>query len=222
MTGRSAILYHVHDPMCSWCWGFRPALTRLREALPGKIGFMHLLGGLAPDSDAPMPPEMRNHLQMTWRNIEARIPGTTFNFDFWTECEPRRSTWPACRAVIAARSQRPDIEDAMISAIQHAYYLQARNPSDADTLAALAATLGLDAGRFVSDLQAQPTQTILDDEMRRGRAMGPSGFPSLRLASGGRIWPVTIDYARHETMLQQLTALTDVDHPPGSDHETSG
>ena len=33
MTGSATILYYVHDPMCSWCWAFRPVLLELRDKL---------------------------------------------------------------------------------------------------------------------------------------------------------------------------------------------
>ena len=91
----TAVLYYAHDPMCSWCWGYRRELVRLRQSLPADIRFTKLLGWLAPDSDEPMPQEMQQHLQQTWQRIQERIPGTEFNFNFWSECQPRRSTWPA-------------------------------------------------------------------------------------------------------------------------------
>ncbi|MBE8572891.1 DsbA family protein, partial [Vibrio sp. OPT46] len=27
-------LYYVHDPMCSWCWGYKPTLDKLKQQLP--------------------------------------------------------------------------------------------------------------------------------------------------------------------------------------------
>lgn len=113
-------LYYVHDPMCSWCWGFRPALDALLAGLPPSVRVERLLGGLASDSDEPMSDSMREQLQQTWRRIQRRIPGTRFDFDFWARCSPRRSTWPACRAVIAARRQDPAFDQAMTYAVQRA------------------------------------------------------------------------------------------------------
>ena len=126
----SNILYYAYDPMCSWCWGFRPVWEELQARLPAEVRVQPILGGLAPDSDQPMAPDMQSHLQDTWRRIEQRIPGTSFNFAFWENCSPRRSTYPACRAVIAAGAQGPGQESNMVLAIQRAYYQQARNPSD--------------------------------------------------------------------------------------------
>ena len=99
------MLYYFHDPMCSWCWGFRPAWLQVIDAVSERVEIRYVLGGLAPDTDKPMPPSMQAHLQQTWRRIQQDIPGTQFNFDFWTRCSPSRSTYPACRAIIATRMQ---------------------------------------------------------------------------------------------------------------------
>jgi hypothetical protein len=39
-----------------------------------------LLGGLAADSDEPMPEEMRQQLQATWRRIQAKSTGELFRY----------------------------------------------------------------------------------------------------------------------------------------------
>ena len=85
-----AILYYVHDPMCSWCWGFSRALNELLENLPKDIEVCRLLGGLAADSDVPMPDSMQQHIKSNWSRIEDRIPGVKFNFDFWSKCIQRQ------------------------------------------------------------------------------------------------------------------------------------
>jgi putative protein-disulfide isomerase len=200
-------LLYIHDPMCSWCWGFRPVLMALREGLPHGLGFERLLGGLARDSDAPMGAEMRAYLQQTWHRIQERIPGTRFNFDFWSQCEPRRSTWPACRAVVAARRCDPAGEEAMILAIQQAYYLQARNPSDQETLTALAGEIGLDQAHFHNLMVDPHTQVQFEQEMRRAHRMDADSFPSLRLQVGEHTWPVAVNYTDATPMLDDIERL---------------
>jgi len=200
-------LIYVHDPMCSWCWGFRPSFLALCEQLPQQVAVSHLLGGLAPDSDQAMPAQLQSKLQDTWRKIQTRIPGTRFNFDFWKECKPRRSTWPACRAVIAARTIEPALERDMVLAIQHAYYLEARNPSDTSTLVSLAGNLGLDESGFEDLLDARDTRDTLQREINQARQMGADSFPSLRLQVDESIWPVPVDYTRSDSMLDTIETL---------------
>ena len=77
-------LIYVHDPMCSWCWGFEPVRKKLFNHLHPSITIKRYVGGLAPDSNEPMPQQMQTMLQNTWRKIEQTIPGTEFNYDFWT------------------------------------------------------------------------------------------------------------------------------------------
>ena len=80
--------------MCSWCWAYRPTLLKLRESLPDEIRWQNVLGGLAPDNDQPMPDETRQMVQGHWKTIQSGV-GTEFNFDFWTQCQPRRDTYKA-------------------------------------------------------------------------------------------------------------------------------
>ena len=198
---RMATLYYFHDPMCSWCWGYRPTVQRLFSALPESVTRTNILGGLAPDSDEPMPKAQREAIASHWRSIEETL-GTEFNHNFWTQCEPRRSTYPACRAVIAATKQGR--EEAMIEAIQKAYYLEAQNPSDLDTLQRLAEQLGLEARTFNADIASSDTESELQKQLRFTRESGVSGFPSLVLEKDGRLAPVSIDYKNHETSLDEI------------------
>jgi putative protein-disulfide isomerase len=193
--------------MCSWCWGFRPNFENLCKQLPAGLSVYRLLGGLAPDNDQPMPAELQSKLQDTWRRIQTRIPGTRFNFDFWRDCHPRRSTWPACRAVIVARQSDPSLESPMIEAIQRAYYLEARNPSDTDTLAALASQLGLDTVDFTVRLDAAETHDMLEQEIAQARRIGADSFPSLRLQIDQSFWPVPVDYTEVRPMLETIRSL---------------
>jgi putative protein-disulfide isomerase len=202
MQPASTFLY-VADPMCSWCWGFAPVLAKIALAYP-KIPIRIVLGGLAPDSDAPMEAEMRAYVQQAWRDVHTRT-GAEFNFDFWQKCAPRRSTWPACRAVILTR--RHGLEGAMFAAIQNAYYLQARNPSDPQILADLAADLGLDHSDFLRDLQAEPTQAELESDFELRRQLGADSFPSFGLQQDGELKFLHRGWAEFDPLDQAIRPL---------------
>ena len=203
-----AVLYYVHDPMCAWCWAFDNALKHLTSQLPKRVELRRLLGGLAPDTDTLMDGAMRDYLQSTWQRIEERVPGTGFNFNYWRLNTPRRQTWPACRAVIAARTLDPLTETKMVAAIQRAYYEQARDPSSPGVLSELAVELGLERERFESVFESTDTQCRLEDEMAQARAMGVNGFPSVRLAlSDGSIWPISVNYLDANAMRRAIDRL---------------
>ena len=168
-----------------------------------------MLGGLAVDSDVPMPAEMQSMLQETWHRIEQKIPETRFNFDFWTKCQPRRSTYPSCRAVIAAREQGEQFDALMTTAIQNGYYQQARNPSDIETLVELANELGLDVNKFKEDIASVATQQTLEAEIELSRELHAESFPSLVFEIGSSTWDVLIDYGDVKPMLELISTLMD-------------
>jgi putative protein-disulfide isomerase len=197
--------------MCSWCWGFARTLHALEAGLPEGVVLCRLLGGLAADTAQTMPADMQARIQSTWRRIEETIPGTEFNFDFWTRCVPRRSTWASCRAVIAARQQGEACDRAMTNAIQRAYYTQARNPSDTAVLVELAGELGLDTDRFASDLDSEATRVALRAEMARCEAMRIHSFPALVLAAGAAEWHIPVDYSDSAPMLELINDLLETE-----------
>ena len=195
-------LYYVHDPMCSWCWGYQRTWGQLRAALPNSVTVLNVVGGLAPDSDEPMPEEQQKTIAGYWGKV-AEQTGAEFNFDFWQNCQPRRCTYPACRAVLAAGKQ--SAEQAMIDAIQHAYYLRAMNPSDNSTLITLAAELGLDEKQFTEDLTSPEIQAALEQDFALRRKIGVYSFPSLVLAQGEIFLPIEVDYRSYRTSLDAIT-----------------
>lgn len=201
-------LVYAHDPMCSWCWGFRPTFQQVLDALPQHIALKRLLGGLAPDTDQPMPLAMQQKLQQTWRRIQTQIPGTQFNFAFWQQCTPRRSTYPSCRAVLAARSLDAGKEAEMISAIQQAYYLRALNPSDNATLIQIAGEISLPETTFADLLSSAAIEQQLQTEIQLTRQLGVESFPSLILrVADGSYWPIGIHYTEPGIMLKQIRDL---------------
>ena len=190
--------------MCSWCWGFSHTWNKVKNSLPSEINVQYILGGSAPDSSEVMPNEMREYIQMNWHKIEQKIPGVSFNYTFWDSCTPKRSTYPACRAVIAVKNQNSELEQTMVKIIQQAYYLDAKNPSEDDVLISLAKTLDLDIKQFTQDLNSEPTQQLLSNDIALMQSMGVSSFPSLVLQTTNRIKSITIDYNNPKLILNQI------------------
>lgn len=199
-----AKLIYVYDPMCSWCWGYRETWLKLKEALGDKLAIEYKVGGLAPDSDEPMPEDMQQFLQQTWQRIEQQL-GTKFNHDFWLNTQPRRSTYPACRAVLVARQYNKELE--MLYAIQKAYYLNAQNPSDISTLANLAEQIGLAKNTFITEIQSEKINSLLMNEINEVRSLPVQGFPSLVIENKGNYYAVPVNYQDWQSTYQKVFSL---------------
>ena len=184
-------LYYVYDPMCSWCWGYKPVWEQVKQAVTYDVEVIYVVGGLASDTDEPMPEMMQAQIASYWKKIENHL-GTKFNYEFWTDNTPRRATYPACRASLAARYQ--GAEEAMLAAIQVAYYLEAKNPSDNSVLIELAQRIGLDKAAFESALLSPNTHQALLTEIRFSREIGGNSFPSLFIEKADKIVEIAVDY----------------------------
>jgi putative protein-disulfide isomerase len=210
-------LYYVHDPMCSWCYAFKSVLKKLRdnlqttfqvkvsrsELLP-EIHFQTVIGGLAPDTKEVMPEDIQKKVQHAWRSIEQKCPEIRFNFDFWHKTTPIRSTYPACRALLAAKQQGLQFEQRMLEAIQTAYYQDAQNPALDETLFACAQKIGLQSSQFKQDYTSALIEQQLQAELQLTRKLNVSSFPSLRLEVGTSVWHIAIDYRDEYRILEQI------------------
>ncbi|WP_428355084.1 DsbA family protein [Methyloprofundus sp.] len=187
-------LYYIYDPMCSWCYAYEQSLQALQKQLPDELHFVAILGGLAADTQTPMPIETQAMIQSAWRQIEETVANVHFNFDFWTKNTPYRSTYSACRAILAATNQAPEYAKPMRQAIQQAYYQNARNPSLNEVLIDCARQLGLNSNQFSKDLQSMAINLKLTEHRHFSQQLVANSFPSLRLALDSETYTIPIDY----------------------------
>ena len=190
--------------MCSWCWGFSNSYDKLIAKLDDKIEVVRVLGGLAPDSEEAMTDATKLMVKNAWHQIDKIIPDIRFNFDYWQLNTPRRSTYPACRAVIAAREQGQQFDLIMTKAIQTAYYKKAQNPSDIGVLIRLARDIGLDEDLFIHDIKSSKIEKTLLAEIKYARSLKANSFPSLVLKKDQSFNFIAIDYLDVNTMLESI------------------
>lgn len=153
-------------------------------------------------------------VQGHWRNIQNTV-GTEFNFDFWTKCQPRRDTYKACRAVIVGAGYQ--VEEAMIEAIQKAYYLRAMNPSESDSLADLAVELELDRAVFLRELGSIEVENKLQQQFQLRRHLDVRSFPSLVLEHESVLHRIPHDYKGFRVsldMIKRVLAMPSASNSP--------
>lgn len=193
---------YVVDPMCSWCWAFQPAIKTIKKQFPD-FDWLYLMGGLAPDSEHPMPVAQQQQIQSIWKHIEQET-GTRFNHNFWTKNTPKRSTYPACRAVITAEEMHQGCGIKMIEAIQKAYYLDAKNPSEPNVLLQLARELNLNGEKFNQLLNSNEINEALETEISHSHKLGAQGFPSLFMKQDTTIFPLAYGFSSADKIIGRV------------------
>lgn len=180
-------------------------LEEIKSKLSKEINLVYVCGGLAKHTDEPMPKDQQEKIKTIWKQIEQEV-GTKFNYDFWEKNIPQRATYLACQALILARQH--DKEEAMIEAIQKAYYQKALNPSKSEVLVKLAHEIGLDKNLFEASLNTLQTQQLLEEDLNLRRKLGVRVFPTLLLKYKKESYPIIIDFKQSAKMIEQIEDLS--------------
>ncbi|NQY22203.1 MAG: DsbA family protein [Campylobacteraceae bacterium] len=198
-------LYYIYDPMCSWCYAFSKTFKILKEKLSNDINIVYIAGGLAANTDEPMQKEMALNIENIWKTIEKQT-NTSFNYDFWKNNTPKRSTYLSCQAVIAAKLQNKESE--MLEKIQEFYYLKALNPSNEDILTKAALEINLDINKFKIDLYSKEVENLLLKDFKKRDSLSVRSFPSLVLQYKKEAYPINISFDDTKGMINQINDLS--------------
>lgn len=196
--------------MCGWSWAFKSSWAALRDRIQSSsdADVRFVMGGLAADSDEPMSDEMRERIRSSWERIHA-LTGAEFNMSYWEESVPRLSTYPACRAAIAAGMQAEDGTARMIEAVQQAYCVNAQNTSNEEILADVAASAGFDANQLMADLDSEPVHARLTSDFMIRDRFQVTGFPSVVVSTDAQAWVLTAGYCEEAELLDRWDRLQD-------------
>jgi putative protein-disulfide isomerase len=194
---------YVGDPMCSWCWGFAPALEQLerRYGLPLEV----VMGGLRTGPLAEvMDADARAQLATYWQGVAERTgqPFTTASLerDGW-----RYDTEPACRAVVAMRELAPGDTLRWVARLHRAFYVEGVDITDETLLPTLLDGFDADPQRFASLLADGGTAQRTRKDFQEAQRYGATGFPTLLLRDGEELGIVTRGYVPWEQLEPALT-----------------
>lgn len=176
-------LVYFADPMCSWCWGFSPVVQAISDTFGTALPIRLVLGGLRPWTQEPMNARDRADVRSHWEHVH-EASGQPFDFAFFERDHFVYDTEPACRAVVVLRRRGMDTALAALQRIQRAFYAQNQDVTDVDTLANLAAELGLDAATFREEFVAVDVLNETRADFALAQSAGIRGFPTLIAGEG--------------------------------------
>ncbi len=165
----------VGDPMCSWCYGFGPELTKLSAELKD-VTFSMIMGGLR-DGDVFDEAKLKNHLGY-WEAVET-MTGLPFDATALSQPHFNYTTEPACRAVLTARFLDKTKEYAMYSALQQAFYAEGKDVTQEDVIVEVAASIGLEKDLFRETFQSEAMRKATAADKQKAATYGVSSFPTL-------------------------------------------
>lgn len=186
-----AILY-AGDPMCSWCYGFSPALEQAMHEY--EVPFIPVMGGLRPGANSEaMDDRLSRFLEHHWKQVE-KLTGRPFDYSILSRRDFRYDTEPSCRAVVAVREMRTDLAFPFYFALQSAFYARAENPTDEQTFIRIAQELGIDADAFVQAYHSEENAYETKQDFQLCHALQITGFPALMYIENRVAWPIAKGY----------------------------
>ncbi|HYP68682.1 MAG TPA: DsbA family protein [Thiobacillaceae bacterium] len=184
------ILWYFADPMCSWCWGFSPAIEAVREMYREQTKISLVLGGLRPGSAEALSAQGREEILHHRHQVHERT-GQPFKFEDALPAGFVYDTEPACRAVAAMGELDPTLIFPMFKAVQSAFYAEGLNVTQAAVLTDLAASLGVESQRFAPAFASHAAKTRTEAHFRLARQWGIKGFPTLILQRDKNVHLIT-------------------------------
>lgn len=206
-------LIYIADPMCSWCYGFGPELTSLREGVP-ELRFEVVLGGLRAYNKELMDEALRTTLLSHWEKV-AETSGLPFSEEAMSHKDFIYDTEPACRAVVTARMLAPEVALDVFQAIQHGFYADGLDTTKSDVLAKISvavfnkAGIDINAEDFLATWSSEDAITTTNNDFLQTQRWGVTGFPTLVYERVGELYLVTSGFARTEVLVERLQTLVD-------------
>lgn len=199
------ILWYFADPMCSWCWGFAPVISAVKDAYREQLQVATVMGGLRPGTTEPVTPQFREEILHHWREVEART-GQSFKYDAAMPDGFVYDTEPPCRAVVAVEDLKPEAKFDYFKSVQAAFYAEQRDVTVPETLAALAEAHGIAKERFLDRFYAADIQQRTQVHFEQTYQAGIRGFPAVVLQHGAGFKLLTYGYAPLEELRPKLDA----------------
>ena len=197
------VLWYFADPMCSWCWGFSPVISAIKETYSARIKIALMLGGLRPGTTDPMTPKSRAEILHHWREVH-EMTGQAFAFEGALPEGFIYDTEPPSRAVIAVADLNPETIFPYFKSVQEAFYTKQQDITQTQTLAALAQGQDIDTQKFLERFGSEDMKQKTRAHFRVAREAGVRGFPTIVLQTESGGTPLTHGYRPFDQLKPEI------------------
>lgn len=200
-------IIYVGDPMCSWCWGFSPALDQIRENYGAVAPMRVVVGGLHAFDSEPMSDDYKATIRSHWEHV-ADATGQPFNYAFFDRQGFVLDTEPACRATVTVRNIKPQAVWSFYESIHKGYYVEDTDTTALETFISYAEREGLDGSEFKAAFESDAIRQETLEDFAWCQQSGITGFPTVVLHEGQHMAALTVGYRPYDDLRATLDAWT--------------
>lgn len=174
-------LIYGFDPLCGWCFAFRPTMSAIVAAhpdLPVQVRY----GGLVVGERVQPIAASRDYLIQGLAEVRRRAgvtAGERFYAGLLAEGRYVSNSEPPCRAVYVVQQLAPERAYAFADALPEAFYGRGLPLDSGETLAELAVGLGIDGAAFLQMWQSAEARAGTQAAFAQARADGLAMYPTL-------------------------------------------
>ena len=200
LTHKDREIIYVGDPMCSWCWGISPALRQLKDSFePQGVPFRIIVGGLRPGGGDVWNDQMKDFLAHHWQQVHERS-GQPFLYDLLNIDSFDYDTEPSCRAVVVARSIKPEAEFDFFEHTQRKFYAASQDPKELTFYEDICSILEIDFGDFSTRFNSQEAVDTTHQEFILNRNWGVTGYPTVLLRNNQKLYMAAHGFTTYEEL----------------------
>ncbi len=206
-VGPKPVLYYVYDPLCGWCYGFSPVITKIHENWKDKIDIEVISGGMILEDRVGPVSEVAPYIKTAYKIVEEGTGvkfGEAYLADLLGEGKTIMNSWYLCVAMTVFKSFDKKNQVAFASALQKAVYFDGMAPEDTDAIAKLAATFGLDAKAFKDSMNSEEMKYATKQEFQFAEDLSATGFPTLIVKVGEEYFLMARGYVSYEVLEERL------------------
>ncbi len=194
---------YIGDVMCSWCWGFTPAIAALQDRFGIPVRLVN--GGLRPgDMAEALTPSMERFLEGCWTQVH---DASGQPFDHAGLSKPagwRYDTEPPARAVVTMRALLPERELALYERLQRAFYAENVDVTDPEQWRPLLEGFDVNPDAFITQAASEQAKQAAWADFAQARQWGISGFPALLVRDGDDLVLVAKGWTPTEPLLEGI------------------
>jgi len=193
----------IVDPMCSWCWGFSPVISKLFETYGDSAPIYPIVGGLRPLTSEPLNDRAKEEINQHWNHVH-EATGQPFDFSFFDRKNFIYDTEPACRALITVRFLQPKRSLGFLEILHRAFYAENCDITEVQNLAILAESAGVKKSDFKELFPTRKMIYLTASDFFRSQSMGVSGFPTIILRANEKLRLLSAGYQPFSEIKPQI------------------
>lgn len=192
-------IIYIGDPMCSWCWGFAPTITEIKERYNDVAPLSLMMGGLHAYDDFPMSDEYKASIRHHWEDVNTAT-GAEFDYAFFDREGFVLDTEPACRAVITARKMEVANLLAFYESVSRSFYSENKDTTALETFKPLAVEAQLNVDEFSELFESDEIKQETVNDFRFAKSLGVTGFPTVLVKEDDKFALLTAGYKPFDSL----------------------